>query len=514
MAIVEHLRGRPDSRLNRALDLRSATVEGALTLARLHLAAAIHLSDTTIGELRLVNVTGLGHVTFGPDRTRIGVLTVRCQGDDEVLEVQHADIRERVRVEDTRVRRLSFLRCCLGAELRLKSVDVRHLELRDSTFEHMRSEDVTVEARLTVRDCLAKRMDWWNFTIEGFLDVSSPASLDLYRGDVGGPARLVWVPPRPLLEKAQSEWGLEAVPPGLGQQDEADTKLLLNFVRFGSAAQLRWCGGDVGLRSTVFTDASRLSGARDAGKPPRLESVHDLDGEELRISGVRTDECLLSEAVALGPIEAAALPFGRGAVGRTDRHFIADERHLGGAGETEWALRLAATYRDLRTSLETVGEYAGANELHYGERLWQRVGAARTSERWWLTAYRVVGYGVRPWRPFALLLLLLAVASLLFGALGGLDRVRLVDGAKTESTETLCDRDTEPTSPGRAMEVTCPASFGDRVEFGFRATTTLVRPVGEFRTHGVGSVLEIATRLLAALLFGLFLLAIRNRVRR
>jgi hypothetical protein len=165
-------------------------------------------------------------------------------------------------------------------------------------------------------------------------------------------------------------------------------------------------------------------------------------------------------------------------------------------------------------SCEAAGDHTSANDLHYGERLWERKATPMRSVQWlWLWLYGLFGYGVRPWRPLAALVVCVLVSAVAFGVLNGLERQRTVAGSEDERIATLCERG-EPTSPAVRQVVLCPASAPERLEFSLRATTALIRPIGGYEVSGAANVVDIVLRLLAALFFGLFVLAIRNRVRR
>lgn len=111
---------------------------------------------------------------------------------------------------------------------------------------------------------------------------------------------------------------------------------------------------------------------------------------------------------------------------------------------------------------------------------------------------------MRPWRPLALLVGLVVAASLAFGAVDGLQHEREVSGRAEESIATLCARSADPQTPDSRQTVLCDASGSEALEFAVRATTGFVRPVGGFEVRGWGAPIDIALRLLAALLFGLF----------
>jgi hypothetical protein len=272
-----------------------------------------------------------------------------------------------------------------------------------------------------------------------------------------------------------------------------------------------WCASEVDLHSVVFAGASVLDQGLGSSGPPVLKRVDALDGESLRLANVDVSSTRLSEAISLGPLDVGRLPFGTGGAGLTRRHYLADEEE----SPRPSAGVLARTYRDLRTSAETVGNFSDANDLHYGERLWQRKSSRLGSVAWlWLAAYGLVGYGVRPWRPLALLVSLVVATALAFSWSDGLEKTRTVDGSKKETNAVLCRKDRAPRSPERRQVVSCDATTGESLEFAIRSSTSLIRPATGYELRGSGAVVEVGSRLLTALLFGLFVLAMRNRLKR
>jgi len=179
------------------------------------------------------------------------------------------------------------------------------------------------------------------------------------------------------------------------------------------------------------------------------------------------------------------------------------------------ASELASTYRQLRKGSEDLGNFAAANDLFYGERLWTRKANRCFSFAWsWLAAYGLVGYGVRPWRPLAGVAVLISAAAVGFGFADGLKYNQELDGRANETAAQICERGLPPARPETTQTVTCETHLAERLEFAVRATTSLVRPINGYIVHGGGVVIEITLRLLAALMFGLFVLAMRNRVHR
>jgi hypothetical protein len=503
------------------VEMSGATVAGDLSLDGLHLRAPVALGGVTVeGVLRLRATTGLRNLQFhGPRASVASVGVADCDEPEGDLILSELDVAGEVVVERCRLRSLSLLHSAAHA-IRTMDTRVLNLQVLAGAFAELHLAGVDVERGMTLDSLYTHLIELDDGRVGSWASVSTCGTVLAERWTFDGPVRFLWQK-RETLALYLETGGVatehvEAVPL------EARASLSLSSVRMQSAAELLWGGGGVSLASTVFTDASSLDAAPDASAPPHLVQVSETDAEDLRIRRVDVSRCHLSEAASLGLIELDHIRQGFGSVGFTRRKYIADE----GARTWPWnrpddfalrARRLASTYRDLRRGSESAKDFLAANDLHYGERLWQRKAMeppVAFRPKWiWLWLYGIVGYGVRPWRPFALLVALIVASALAFDAADGLDRQRAVDGAPSDTRAQLCaagpaDR------PDRRQTVMCEADFGDAVEFTVRATTGVVRPVTGFDTHRMGVAIEIASRLLAALLFGVFVLAIRNRVRR
>jgi hypothetical protein len=198
------------------------------------------------------------------------------------------------------------------------------------------------------------------------------------------------------------------------------------------------------------------------------------------------------------------------------------------------ALEIAGIYRDLRNGLADTKDEPGAGDFYYGEMEMRRLaargsrhqrndgGEAKGRRPSWtesklLDAYWAVsGYGLRAWRALtALAILLLGCATLLtlpaFAHLPAppqqVTSVNLATGAL---------RNAPITQPSVKTSTTTAVPFGTSLEFTATESTTLIRAAGTplLETTGAGSVLDIALRLLAPLLLGLALLAVRGRTKR
>jgi hypothetical protein len=198
------------------------------------------------------------------------------------------------------------------------------------------------------------------------------------------------------------------------------------------------------------------------------------------------------------------------------------------------ALEIAGIYRDLRKGLEDAKDEPGAADFYYGEMEMRRLAARRRrhrdngdgeaegrrpswTERRLLDVYWTVsGYGLRAWRALtALAILLVGCAALLtlpaFAHLPAppqqVTSVNLATGAL---------RYAPITQPSVKTGTTAAVPFGTSLEFTTTESTTLIRASGTplLETTGTATVLDIALRLLAPLLLGLALLAVRGRIKR
>lgn len=145
------------------------------------------------------------------------------------------------------------------------------------------------------------------------------------------------------------------------------------------------------------------------------------------------------------------------------------------------ASQVAATYRELRRSLESKSDMPGAADFYYGE-MEMRRHDVRTSrlDRFLISLYWLVsGYGLRPLRALAMWVLLIAVGTFVM-SLGG-----------------FSDNDFSWT---RASLFSARASLP-----GVPTVETLTR---------FGQTVELALRILGPILAALFLIALRARVMR
>jgi uncharacterized protein YjbI with pentapeptide repeats len=198
------------------------------------------------------------------------------------------------------------------------------------------------------------------------------------------------------------------------------------------------------------------------------------------------------------------------------------------------ALEIAGIYRDLRKGLEDAKDEPGAADFYYGEMEMRRLAARGLghkrndtgdrakgrrpswTERRLLDAYWAIsGYGLRAWRALtALTILLVGCAALftmpVFAHLPAPPQVASVNLA------TGAIRYAPITQPRGETGTTAAVPFGTSLKFTSTESLTLIRSSGTpvLETTSAGTVLDIALRLLAPLLLGLALLAVRGRIKR
>ena len=185
---------------------------------------------------------------------------------------------------------------------------------------------------------------------------------------------------------------------------------------------------------------------------------------------------------------------------------------------------IAGIYRALRKGREDSSDAPGAADFYYGEmemrRLARREWRKRRSEgvdrgrkpslaeNWLLTVYWAVsGYGLRAWRSFAAIGVVIAVATVVFAAVGVEDPPGV-----TERVSWV-----QPISGEVSYEQVPKTSFGlwDSFELAARNSVALLRNPGNTpNLTPIGTVMDIAVRLLVPVLLALAVLAIRGRTKR
>jgi len=355
---------------------------------------------------------------------------------------------------------------------------------------------------------------------------------------------------RSILEHSGSE-------PALPKRNDPG-KRPEGFDDFTPAEQAQWMA-----KEKAFQLAKNLADKLGSQQVPqtRVVSLRRATAGDLVLSGVGLEDCAFAGAHGLDKMRTGATcsfqrppawpsrtwrPF-------TGRQVIFEEAQWRQAHTRGWAsisttptasakpndplptvLEIAGIYRDLRKGLEDAKDEPGAADFYYGEMEMRRLAARRRlhrdngdgeaggrrpswTERRLLDVYWAVsGYGLRAWRALtALAILLVGCAALLtlptFAHLPAppqqVTSVNLATGAL---------RYVPITQPSVKTGTTTAVPFGTSLEFTATESTTLIRAAGTplLETTGGGTVLDIALRLLAPLLLGLALLAVRGRIKR
>ncbi|MGW3095895.1 pentapeptide repeat-containing protein [Streptomyces sp. NPDC001102] len=296
--------------------------------------------------------------------------------------------------------------------------------------------------------------------------------------------------------------------------------------------------------SKIEVDESRLN-EQGISAVASLTSVRGVDVSHLVLTDVSLTDCEFSGAVQLDKIHLQGdyrFPeaptrwnrvLGVPLIRPTRRVTLAEEQHWRASrsslSSNGWKSRkntasgdftakprnLAATYRELRKSLEDSKNEPDAADFYYGEMEMRRHDNARpTAERILLTLYWVVsGYGLRAIRAFAALLIALCLASSSIMLLG------LPSNDQSPRTTVGLNHG------GISIETKTPppslkASFPERVSWHrFEEATQANLNAVFFRRSDtslttLGVYIQMVARLLIPTLFVLGVLAIRNRVKR
>ncbi|MDX3747375.1 pentapeptide repeat-containing protein [Streptomyces sp. AK08-02] len=291
-------------------------------------------------------------------------------------------------------------------------------------------------------------------------------------------------------------------------------------------------------------DESRLSaqGLRDAAS---VVSVRGVDVSHLVLTDVSLADCEFSGAVQLDKIRLQGdyrFPqapkrwrrlLGVPLLRATRRVTLAEEQYWRanktGASASGWKSKegidadnftvkprnLAATYRELRKSLEDSKNEPDAADFYYGEMEMRRHDKIRpTAERLLLTLYWLIsGYGLRAMRSFSALLIALLIASssiMFFGLPSNGQSPRTV----VTATNGGIVIETETSPPTLSPQFSERVSWS-RFEEANRANLNSVF----FRRSGItlttlGVYIQMLARLIVPAFFVLGVLAIRNRVKR
>lgn len=258
--------------------------------------------------------------------------------------------------------------------------------------------------------------------------------------------------------------------------------------------------------------------AGEVSERPRLLSLRRADVAGLRLSEVNLGECRFAGAHNLDKLRIEAdvgLGIAPSIAGWERRQVIAEERTWRGQRSSRWtapwwpswageqppvleAGQITGLYRALRTGRESSGDEPGAADFYYGEMEMRRHarhtqtggamdgradrGSRGRAERGILTVYWLVsGYGLRAWRAFAWLVVVIFGLAAAFH-LAGFSR------------------------PPQ------PHSYWTSLLYAFRATVSLTD--NEVTLTAWGKLVQALLRLTGPVLLGLALLAVRNRVKR
>ncbi len=339
-----------------------------------------------------------------------------------------------------------------------------------------------------------------------------------------------------------------------------------DFPELSPAEQARWTA-----KKAAFQLVQRLEeklGSEDVGQTRAVSLCRATVGD-LVLSGINLENCAFAGAHGLDKVRIdATCTFRIGSIeiadhqrpparsGRTwppftRRRVIYEEAQWRETHTPGWpaasttdaavpgravptALEIAGIYRDLRKGLEDSKDEPGAADFYYGEMEMRRLAARRRrhqsnndgnaivprsswAERRLLDAYWTTsGYGLRAWRALTALTLLLVTCAALFTMPVF---AHLPDPPQQVSSVDLRTGDfryAPSTKRGVNPNHSAAIPLGTALEFSARESLTLTRTPGTpiLQTTGAGTALDIALRLLAPLLVGLAILAVRGRTKR
>lgn len=270
------------------------------------------------------------------------------------------------------------------------------------------------------------------------------------------------------------------------------------------------------------------------GRATYLHSLRRANVAHLVLSSVRLEDCRFGGAHGLDKLridascQLASTPARRPRRPPrfVRRRVIVEERDWrrcfarwdGAIGPDRFAPRSAAEiagiYRDLRKGLEDIKDEPGAADFYYGEMEMRRLAHREVgtnpprTEVCLLYAYWLVsGYGLRAWRAFSAIAVLILAGALIFLTVG----VSQPGGAGGKASSVDLQTGTIHYSEGP------PAvnGFGDALELAGRTSIALLRNPGSVpELTGVGTVADVVLRLLTPVLLGFGLLALRGRTKR
>ncbi|WP_157995960.1 pentapeptide repeat-containing protein [Thermomonospora amylolytica] len=295
--------------------------------------------------------------------------------------------------------------------------------------------------------------------------------------------------------------------------------------RFVEGAQFLLDGADLILKDSDLGGASLLASytaphdVYDPDRRPRLVTLSGTDVANLTVSRVDLSAAKLMNAhnldqMRIRPDDAFGWTPGTFRIAR--RQVIGDEvrwRAKNGPARSRWKLPegwpdldaprtagdVSKAYQALRKGREEARDEPGAADFYYGEMEMRRLGTRlRGKEQWrernvrgWLAArgeytllwlyWLMSGYGLRAWRAFT------ALAVLVAGAAAGFLEWGFPAGTSMD--------------------------YPGAVRYTLRAATSLLRGTDQALTP-TGEWIELGVRFLGPVLLGLALLALRGRVRR
>lgn len=190
----------------------------------------------------------------------------------------------------------------------------------------------------------------------------------------------------------------------------------------------------------------------------------------------------------------------------------------------EWA-QISKAYRDLKVAYELDKDYLYASDFHFGEKELRRIShAAPWYTRIQLNLFWLInGYGERALRPVAIFLLIVAVGALVYGC-GGLSRpseeayrVRVSGESTSNKSELVVSRKlsgSEGKDWGRC-EKTDNLCWWEPVVYS-AATTAFLKPDFLVLHEGFSPARAMSwfQTIAGPALFGMFALAIRNKLKR
>lgn len=280
------------------------------------------------------------------------------------------------------------------------------------------------------------------------------------------------------------------------------TEISFANARFTSTTTLKG-SGTISLEGADFLELSTISSwAGDL----RIKSLDGTNCERLTLQDCNLSSCLLRGAIRLGNLDLEGeSTFATTSGWQTRRRWVADEVQLvasfdrssgvataeteGAHGNGDLAAAgpssserhwLESRYKSLRKGLEDSGSYPAASDFYYGQML-QRLKLAGGVERLVLELYRAIGgFGVRAWRPFTGLLLLILFGAVIFDQWGQ-----------------------------------AGADFGSGLETSIQSAISLTRPIDDRDVlQGVGFSTALTLRILGPVMVAFGVLALRARVRR